>query len=241
MPDWVEPAAVVATAVATIVLAYATFRMVRSGDATARAAQRALEAQLRAVLLPARPEDPPQDVVFHDGTRLSVDGATAMFLEAGDVYAAVALRNVGAGLGVIYGWHLVPTLLRPQLPPAGPGVFRGQFRALYVSPGETGYWQARLDQGLANEIAAALEASTPMTLDLVYGDETGRLGRITRLHLRDDLAPKAGRRSCAVVQHWRLEQLDDWAQQQDQLREWASRASAARSSVPPESAPVSRR
>jgi hypothetical protein len=57
--DWVA-ASSIATAVATLVLAFATFASVRSANRAARATETSLLAGLRPVLMPSRPEDPPQ-------------------------------------------------------------------------------------------------------------------------------------------------------------------------------------
>ena len=61
--DWVAIASV-STALATLVLAFATFFSVRSANRTARAAEQSLAAQLWPLLAPARPGDPEHDVPF---------------------------------------------------------------------------------------------------------------------------------------------------------------------------------
>jgi hypothetical protein len=75
--DWVTISAL-ATAGGTLILAVATFASVRSANRAARAAERALLAGLRPVLMPSRLQDPEQKILWVDGhwTRLSALGTT---------------------------------------------------------------------------------------------------------------------------------------------------------------------
>ena len=61
--DWITVSSL-ATAGATLVLAFATFGSVRSANRAARAAERSLLAGLRPVLMPSNVDDPPQKVGF---------------------------------------------------------------------------------------------------------------------------------------------------------------------------------
>ena len=61
-----------ATAGTTLVLAFATFSSVRSANRAARAAERSLLAGLLPMLIPSRPDDPPQKVGFSDERWFSV-------------------------------------------------------------------------------------------------------------------------------------------------------------------------
>jgi hypothetical protein len=65
MLDWATIASL-ATAGTTLVLAFASFASVRSGNRTARAAERSLQANLRPLLGPSRLQDPSQKVGFDD-------------------------------------------------------------------------------------------------------------------------------------------------------------------------------
>lgn len=114
--DWVAVSSI-ATAGATLVLAFATFASVRSANRAARAAERSLLAGLRPVLMPSRPEDPPQKVGFVDDRWFLVPGSGAI-AEATDkaVYLAMAIRNVGSGIAVLHGWYLH---LDPQMRAGG--------------------------------------------------------------------------------------------------------------------------
>src|SRR5439155_15209512 len=94
------------TAVGTLVLATATFSATRSANRSARIAERAFEARLRPVLVPARLEDPPEKIMWGDQHWSRVPGGRAA-VEIGDeaVYLSMSLRNVGNGMAVIHGWH----------------------------------------------------------------------------------------------------------------------------------------
>ena len=93
-------------------LALATFASVRSANRAARVAERSLLAGLRPLLVPSRLDDPPQKVTFVDGLYLVAPGGAAV-AEANDgaVLLAATLRNVGAGIAVLHGWHFYPELV----------------------------------------------------------------------------------------------------------------------------------
>ena len=65
MSDW-STIASLSTAVGTLVLAAATFSATRSANRSARIAERAFEARLRPVLVPSRPTDPGEKVLWGD-------------------------------------------------------------------------------------------------------------------------------------------------------------------------------
>jgi hypothetical protein len=219
VPDWVEPAGVIVTAVSTTILAVATFWAVQASKVTAEAAQRTIGLGTRCLLVPTRPGDPDQSVVFHGRAepRIIVPPASAVVRKQGDeMRLAIALRNVGPGLALLYGWSWSAGLGRPEVPPAGFEEFDTQARGLYVAPGDTGFWQARARGDTAEAIRTAAETQKALTVDLLYGDEEGGQGRVSRFHLR---AEDNGVRPCDVVRHWTLEALGgDWARRQGALR-----------------------
>ena len=141
MTDWATIASL-ATAGATLVLAVGTFASVRSANRAARTAERMLLAGLRPVLVPSRLEDPSDKVMWVDGHSVRLrGGAASVQLVDGHVYLAMSLRNVGAGIAVLQGWH--PSLdWRPGAPHAEPDQFRRQTRDIYIPAGDTGFWQA---------------------------------------------------------------------------------------------------
>jgi hypothetical protein len=234
---WVEGAAVLVTAAATVTLAFFTWRAVRSGDSTAQAANRAAEAasstalaaqqtlalQTRAFLVPARRDDPAQHIVFHGGHWLEPDaaGGRAVLQDTCEsIYMGIALRNVGFGLALLYRWHLSPGLLLPETPPGDYHTFIPLTRTLHVPPGDVGFWQAQAHEELRPIVRAAVAADEPLTIDLLYGNEEGGQGRITRFHLRAlaDHPPSKGERSCEVARHWGIDTLAGSWPEHRQLR-----------------------
>jgi hypothetical protein len=59
-------------------------------------------------------------------------------------FFVIPLHNVGNGLAVLQAWHLEAR--RPELdtPHAEPAEHRRQTRDLYVSAGDTGFWQGAI-------------------------------------------------------------------------------------------------
>ena len=138
--DWVTISAL-ATAAGTLVLALATFASVRSANRAARVAERSLLVGLRPLLVPSRLDDPPQKVTFVEERYLVAPGGAAV-AEANDdaVLLAATLRNVGAGIAVLHGWHLYPELVT-----AAEHLALEEFtrftRDIFIAPGEVGFWQ----------------------------------------------------------------------------------------------------
>ncbi len=206
--DWVAVSSI-ATAGATLVLAFATFASVRSANRAARAAERSLLAGLRPVLMPSRPEDPPQKVGFVDDRWFLVPGSGAI-AEATDktVYLAMAIRNVGSGIAVLHGWHLH---LDPQMGEGGhaaPEDFRRLTRDLYVAPGEIGFWQGAFRDPADPDFAAtrrAIEEPRRFAVDVLYGDHELGQRSITRFALtpRGDNAWLT-----SVARHWNVDRPD---------------------------------
>ena len=138
--DWVTISAL-ATAAGTLVLALATFASVRSANRAARVAERSLLVGLRPLLVPSRLDDPPQKVAFVEGRYLVATGGPAR-AEADDeaVRLAAALRNVGAGIAVLHGWHFYLERLTTSEHIA-PEEFTRLSRDIFIAPGEIGFWQ----------------------------------------------------------------------------------------------------
>src|SRR5947209_7353858 len=140
MADWVTISSL-ATAGGTLVLAVATFSSVKSANRSARVAERALLAGQRPYLIASREDDPLERVRFGDDIVLEVSGhGGAIKCKNDNIYMAIALRNAGAGLGVIMGWIAAVREMSDRDPP-GLHEFRPQQRDLYVPAGETGFWQ----------------------------------------------------------------------------------------------------
>ena len=104
--DW-STVASAATAVGTLVLAVATFSVVRSGRGVAQATEQALLAGIRPLVLPSNLDDPDQKVSFMDEHWVHVGGGRASVeVTTNAVYLVMSIRNVGNGLAVLDRWDL---------------------------------------------------------------------------------------------------------------------------------------
>src|SRR6266487_2329178 len=96
------------TAGGTLILAIATFGSVRSANRAARVAERSLQLGLRPLLVQSRPDDPPEPAMFGSGKALMPgNGLASIEREDDTIYMAIPLRNVGAGMAILHGWHIV--------------------------------------------------------------------------------------------------------------------------------------
>ena len=198
--DWVTISAL-ATAGGTLVLALATFASVRSANRAARVAERSLLAGLRPLLVPSRLDDTPQKVTFVEGLFLVAPGGAAV-AEANDgaVLLAATLRNVGAGIAVLHGWHFYPELVTAPEHLA-PDEFTRFTRDIFIAPGEVGFWQGTFREPSATAFAEArraVEAHESWTIEVLYGDAEGgqrMISRYAMLAREDGWLASAGR-------HW---------------------------------------
>jgi len=206
--DWVAVSGV-ATAGATLVLALATFASVRSGNRTARIAERSLLANLRPLLVPTKPDAPPQKVGFQDDRWFSVPGSGAI-AEVGDtaIYLAISVRNAGSGIAVMHGWYVHPNRERGASPYPPLEEFHRLTRDLYVAPSDEGFWQGALrdpaDPAFA-AVRAAIEEPHAMVVDILYGDHELGQRSVSRFLLapRDD-----GRWFASIGRHWNVDRPD---------------------------------
>lgn len=135
MTDWATISSL-ATAGGTLVLAVATFSAVRSSNRSARIAEQALQEQRRPVLVHARLDDPVQKIMFADGHWVRAEGSQAVVDESdGNLYLALALRNVGAGIAVLQGWHAWPERVLGDVEHPPVEDFRPHTRDLYIARG----------------------------------------------------------------------------------------------------------
>jgi hypothetical protein len=200
------------TAGGTLILAIATFGSVRSANRAARVAERSLQLGLRPLLVQSRPEDPPEPAIFGSGRALNPGNGLASIERDGDaIYMAIPLRNVGAGMAILHGWHIVGGWQR-QRQEKHPDLeeFRQQLRDLYVPPSDTGFWQAGIragDDPYRVPVEAALDGEEEgLGIFLLYGDHEGGQRTISRFGLRPH--PEEGRWWCSVTRHWTLEGPD---------------------------------
>ncbi len=218
MTDWTTIAEL-GTAGGTLALAGATYASVRASNRTARIAERSLMVGLRPLLGPPRPDDPAQEVLWGDGHRVTLaPGEAEAFEGPGGLCFAFPLRNVGAGLAVIHGWHLRPGMERGAEHPA-PAEFQRQVRDFYIAPGDIGFWQGRIrgsqeldpretaplvDDEARAVLAKAVTGQEPLTVHLLYGDHEGGQPTVTRFAI----LPLDGQWTFTVSRHWSLDGHD---------------------------------
>jgi len=191
--DWAT-IAWLATAGGTLVLAVATFASVRSsnrsariGERAARTAERSLLAGQRPLLVNSRIQDPAQKIEFLNGNWVTVSGGEAVLDPADEaIYMAVSIRNVGTGLAVMHGWHV---MIGRQAERTHPPLeeFTTQIRDIYVAPGDIGLWQGAERDPAADifkALTAAIQAGDDLTLSMLYGDFEGGQRVITQFAVR---------------------------------------------------------
>ena len=186
--DW-STVSSLATGVGTLVLAIATFASVRSANRSARVAEEALMEQRQPVFSSSRFDDPAQKVMFVERTWFRIEGGRAVAQFAnGNVYLAISLRNVGAGIGVCQAWAVTSGLasigIAPQ--PRPDSAFRPQTRDLYIPPGDIGIWQGavrEIDDPDYADVSGAIQAREPLSIELLYSDQVGAQRTITRFGL----------------------------------------------------------
>ena len=206
------------TALGTLVLAFATFASVRSGNRTARLSERSLLENIRPLLLPSRLQDAEQKVGFADDHWIHLPGGHGA-AEIGDdaIYLAIAIRNVGPGLAVLSGWKLYPD--RSNLGGDRPDLdgFHRLTRDLYIPSNDIGFWQGTFrdpsEDGYreAQEIITAREA---FTIDVLYGDAEGGQRVVTRFSMLPTKSAKDGW-IVSVSRHWNLDREDPRSRQDE--------------------------
>jgi hypothetical protein len=186
MVDWPTIASL-ATAAGTLVLAGATFASVRSANRTARAAERSLQEGLRPLVVPTRPEDPPQKVMWNDAHKAMVSGGYGVAEEVdGNIYLAATVRNAGAGIAVLHSWF--PHVGRETSSVGPPPIedFRRLTRDLYIPARDNGFWQGAIrepDDPHRELLSQAIAERNLILIDLLYGDHEGGQRTITRFGL----------------------------------------------------------
>jgi hypothetical protein len=198
MVDW-STVASGATAVGTLVLAVATFSVVRSGRRVSQATEQALLAGIRPLVLPSGLDDPDQKVSFMDEHWVHVGGGRAeLEVTTNAVYLVMSIRNVGNGLAVLDRWDLgvrAPAAGDPAEAnrvaglqvPRDASQFRRLTRDIYVPAGQLGFWQGALrdpSEPLFKQASEAILDRRPMVLDLLYRDHLGGQRTVSRFTLR---------------------------------------------------------
>jgi len=207
MADWVTISAL-ATAGGTMVLAIATFGATRSANRSARIAEFAMRQQLRPVLMQSHFQDPEQKIMFAEQHWVRVPGGGAVVEhQDGIVYMSVSLRNVGTGIGVLLGWHVIPDfgIEAGGSDPVAPSTFRQQLRDLWIPAGGNGLWQGALrddSEELHGRMREITQQPRPFLIDLLYSDHVGDQRTISRFSV---VPAHEGRWLCSVTRHWTVE------------------------------------
>jgi hypothetical protein len=206
--DW-QTISSLATAGGTLVLAVATFSAVRSSSRAARIAEASLLAGMRPLLVQSLADAPVQKILWSDRHAVRLNGGRAIAEEHdGVIYLAVGLRNVGAGIALLHGWHPHPDLALTNIPLPDPATFRRLTIDLYIGPGGTGYWEGAVrdpDDPVRPALSAALVERRPFTIDVLYGDQQGgqrTISRCTVLPAREDGW------YAQVSRHWNIDRPD---------------------------------
>jgi hypothetical protein len=211
MPNWVTISSF-ATGGGTLVLAVATFASVRSANQASRTAERALEVNLRPVLVNSRLQDPVQKMMWVDRHWASVPGGqSSVEIADGNIYLAMSLRNVGSGIAVLHGWFTTGELLRPGVGHADPSEFRMQTRDLIIPTGDIGFWQGAIREPSDPDHAAltkAISAMEPFTIQLLYGDLEGGQRAISSFACIPRQSGDETMWMCTVTLHWNLDRPD---------------------------------
>ena len=213
MIDWALLAEL-GTALGTTVLAIATFASTRSANRSARLAERALLEGLRPILLPSNLSDAAQKVRFMEGKWLVVHGGrAALEIEDEAVYLVMSVRNAGAGVAVLHGWHLPEDATAPLAPASE---FHRLTRDIYVPSNDAGFCQVAIRDPESTDFQRAVAGargeglhSDGFAVDVLYGDAEGTQRVVSRFyitrgpvgHTGDD----DGEWMLMVSRHWNLD------------------------------------
>jgi hypothetical protein len=209
--DWATISAL-ATAGGTLALAGVTLASVRSANRAARVAEQSLLAGQRPLLVPSRAEDPAVKAGFQDDVWFSVPGGQGVAIATDEAdYFVIAVRNVGNGIAVLHGWHLLPELLFDRgahVVPPPLEEFTTLTRDLYVAPGDVGFWQGSFRDTASDgyrEARRAVEARQRIGVDILYGDFEGGQRMISRFMLTPRETEEGVRWYAAVGRHWNVD------------------------------------
>jgi hypothetical protein len=202
-----------ATGGGTLVLAVATFASIRSANRSARVAERALMQNLKPVLVPSRREDRIEKLMWADRHWAKLDGGRAVADIVDDnIYLAVSVRNVGSGIGILQGYHMVAPYRMAPSEHRAPEEFRLQTRDLYIPAGDISYWQAGLrdkEDEFYQPVREAIEAREPFSVELLYSDHEGGQRTISWFSLVPYEDPQGDKTwLTSVARHWNVDRAD---------------------------------
>ena len=206
--DW-STISSLATGVGTLVLAVATFAAVRSSNRSARIAEVALQEQRRPIFTQSRLDDPVQKIMFVERRWVAARGGRGVVEHDGNIYLAMSLRNVGAGIGVCQAWHVMPGSSGVARDHTPEDQFRLQTRDLYVPAGDIGMWQGALrdrSDPVYQAVADAIDNQELIFVELLYSDQVGNQRTISRFGLFP-YQTEAGRVEwfASINRHWYLD------------------------------------
>jgi hypothetical protein len=149
--------------------------------------------------------DPDQKIMFSDAHWVRVAGSGAVVEEENEnVYLALSVRNVGAGIAVLQAWYPWPDVQFARDGHAPVEDFRPLSRDLYIPAGGIGLWQGAL-RDTSHEIYGALSKATAersaFAIDLLYSDHMAGQRTISRFAL----IPGEDRWVASVSRHWNLD------------------------------------
>jgi hypothetical protein len=214
MADWVTISAL-ASAGGTLVLAGVTVASVRSANRAARVAEQSLLAGQRPLIVATRVEDPAVRAGFQDGVWFNVPGGEGAASATDEVdYFVISVRNVGTGIAVLHGWHLIPELVLERSAHVTPPPledFTTLTRDLYVAPGDIGFWQGSFRDPTSDayrEARRAVETRQTIGVDILYGDFQGGQRVISRFMLTPKEIEDRVRWFASVGRHWNVDRPD---------------------------------
>jgi hypothetical protein len=212
--DWVTISAL-ASAGGTLVLAGVTVASVRSANRAARVAEQSLLAGQRPLLVASRTEDAAVRAGFQDGVWFNVPGGEgAANVTDAAAYFVISVRNVGTGIAVLHGWHLIPELVFERgahVTPPPLEEFTTLTRDLYVAPGDIGFWQGSFRDPASDgylEARRAIEARRSIGVDILYGDFEGGQRVISRFMVTPKEIDGDVRWYASVGRHWNVDRPD---------------------------------
>jgi hypothetical protein len=210
--DWVTISSL-ASAGGTLVLAGVTVASVRSANRAARVAEQSLLAGQRPLVVPSRTDDPAVKAGFQDDVWFHVPGGQGV-ASATDaaVYFVISVRNVGTGIAVLHGWHLLPELeFGADVVPTPLEDFTRLTRDLYVAPGDLGFWQGSFRDPASDgyrRARRAVETQQRLGVDILYGDFEGGQRVISRFMLTPREDGDGTRWYSGVGRHWNVDRPD---------------------------------
>ena len=204
--DWVAISSL-ATAGGTLALAVTTYLSVRSANQAARTAERSLLAGLRPLIVESLESDPIQRVNFVDERGVVTPGGGAAVQVIEDrIYIVLSLRNVGPGIGVLFGGRLYPDRERIRTDPDLDD-FHMLTRDIYIPPGKIGFYQLAFRDRQDEEYAPMLRAVErgEFAADVLYGDYEGGQRIVSRYAaLRDE----SGEWRLSTIRHIQIDRDD---------------------------------